>query len=131
MRDFTKVFTVNTIMDVRKKVEQLEREGYYKEDIFVLTHDKKRTDEISEQTVGHGIGTAEEGVLTTIANLFRSTGDGLCAKLRAMGVSKEQAERLESEMERGLIVVLGWTGMTYHEDNYDERVSYFDYMPIV
>jgi hypothetical protein len=131
MRDFTKVYTVNNIMEVCKKIEELERDGYFKEDIFVLTHDKKRTDDISEQTVGHGIGVADEGILTTIANLFRSTADGLRAKLRAMGVSKEQAERLESEMDRGLIVVLGWTGTTYHEDNYDEKVSYFNYMPIV
>jgi hypothetical protein len=71
------------------------------------------------------IGVAEEGILTAIANLFRSEGDELRAKLRAMGVSAEHARVLERDMDLGKIVVLAWSGNTYDDDNYDREIAYY------
>lgn len=113
MTEHTKVYTVNNILETRNKIAELEHQGYPKEKIFVLTHDKKRTEHISENTDANEIGIAEEGIITATANLFRSNGDELRAKLRSVGVSKEHAEQLESEMDKGKIVVLTWSGTIY------------------
>jgi hypothetical protein len=131
MTEHTKVYTVNNILETRNKIAELEHQGYPKEKIFVLTHDKKRTEHISEHTDGNEIGIVEEGILTAVGNLFRSTGDELRAKLRSVGVSKEHAEQLEAEMDKGKIVVLIWSGITYDNDNFDPNIGYFGYVPMM
>jgi hypothetical protein len=134
MNEFTKVHTVNNILEARDTIAQLERDGYLKENIFVLTHDKARTDHITEYTDGNKIGVAEEGVITAVANLFRSTGDKLRAKMKSMGVSDEHAHQLEREMDNGKIVILAWGGTVYEQGEYDQNVSYFppyDNMPLL
>ncbi|QGQ94876.1 general stress protein [Paenibacillus psychroresistens] len=125
MSTYTQVFTVDNILDARYKIQTLENEGIAKENIFVLTHNEKRTEYISKHTDGNQISVAEEGIFTAIANFFRSEGDGLRAKLRAMGVSPEHAEILESDMDLGKIVVLAWSGKTYDDHNYDQEVAYY------
>lgn len=130
MTEHTKVYTVGNIVEARNKIEELERQGYLEENIYVLTHDKERTEEVTELTDGQKIGIAEEGILTATANLFRSTGDELRAKLRAMGVSKAHAEQLEAEMDKGKIVILTWIGTTYDGDSYDQNIAYYGYYPL-
>ncbi|MNI51049.1 General stress protein 17M [compost metagenome] len=125
MNILTKVNTVNNIVEVRKKIEELVSEGYQRDNLFVLTHNKERTEHISDNTDAGTIGVAEEGVITAIANLFRSQGDELRAKLTAMGVSKEHAEQLEGEMDHGKIVILAWSGTSYEGDNFDDSISYY------
>jgi hypothetical protein len=124
MSNYTQVFTVDNILDARYKIQTLENEGIAKENIFVLTHNEKRTEYISKHTDGNQIGIADEGIFTAIANFFRSEGDGLRAKLRSMGVSAEHAEVLERDMDLGKIVVLAWSGKTYDGNNYDREVAY-------
>jgi hypothetical protein len=131
MTEHTKVYTVNNMLETHNKIAELERQGYVQEKIFVLTHDKKRTELITKHTDGNEIGLAEEGILNATVNLFRTTGDELRAKLRAMGVSKEHAEQLESEMDSGKIVILVWSGTTYDNDNYDRNIGYYGYVPII
>ncbi|HEY0827320.1 MAG TPA: general stress protein [Bacilli bacterium] len=122
---FTRVHVVNDIGEASAKIGQLEQDGYAKEEIFVLTHDRKRTEYISKHTHGQMVGIAEEGVINAVANLFRSTGEGLRAKLRAMGISAGYAEQLEREMDMGKIVILAWSGTIYDEDNHDPDITYF------
>jgi hypothetical protein len=124
MPTYTQVYTVDNILDARFKIQTLENEGIAKENIFVLTHSEKRTEYISKHTDGNQIGVAEEGIFTAIANFFRSEGDGLRAKLRAMGVSAEHAEVLESDMDLGKIVVLAWSGKTYDDNSNDQEAAY-------
>jgi hypothetical protein len=131
MTEHTKVYTLNNILETRNKIEELERQGYGKEKLFVLTHDKKRTEHISEHTDANEIGIIEEGLITATANLFRSTGDELRAKLRSMGVSKEHAEQLEVEMDKGKVILLVWSGTTYDSDNFDPNIGYFGYVPMM
>jgi hypothetical protein len=131
MTNHTKVYTVNNILETRNKIAELEYQGYAKENIFVLTHDKKRTERISEHTDGNEIGIFEEGILTAVGNLFRSAGDELRAKLRSVGIAKEHAEQLEAEMDNGKIVVLAWSGTIYDNDNFDPNIGYFGYVPMM
>ncbi|MBH5319947.1 general stress protein [Paenibacillus sp. GSMTC-2017] len=124
----TKVHTVMTSDEVQKQVMQFRREGYIEDRIFVLTHDKTRTKRIAERTDAEQIGISEEGLGTAIANLFRSTGDELRAKMRSLGISKEEADRLEGEMDHDRIVVIAWGGREYLEDDYDRDIYFHPYM---
>jgi hypothetical protein len=66
-----------------------------------------------------------------IANFFRSNGDELRAKLRAMGVSKEHAEQLEALMDKGKIIILTWSGTTYDGEKFDRKIAYYGYIPMI
>src|SRR5690554_2505676 len=109
----TKVTTVNNVLEARREIQHLIADGYSKENLYLLAHDKKRTVHLVEHTDANPIGITEEGPITAIANLFRSRGDELRAKLRSMGVEEEQAKLLEAEMDRGIIVILAWDGKVY------------------
>ncbi|MDK8183487.1 general stress protein [Paenibacillus sp. UMB4589-SE434] len=121
----TKVFTVENAIQAERRIQELVREGYNKDNLYVLAHDNDRTERVAEQTNASKIGVAEEGILTTIGNLFRSHGDTLRAKMRSMGVSKQYADILESELDKGKIVILAWNGVSYEGDRYDSEVTYF------
>ncbi|MCG7408720.1 general stress protein [Paenibacillus sp. ACRRX] len=121
----TKVFTVENAIQAERRIQELVREGYNKDNLYVLAHDNDRTERVAEQTNASKIGVAEEGMLTAIGNLFRSHGDTLRAKMRSMGVSKQYADILESELDKGKIVILAWNGVSYEGDRYDSEVTYF------
>ncbi|AZN38823.1 general stress protein [Paenibacillus albus] len=126
----TKVHTVGSLNEVQREVMRFRGEGYDPHNIFVLTHDKDRTERIAKNTSAEQIGVTVEGVGTAIANVFRSTGDELRAKMRSLGISKEYAEYLEGEMDRDKILVIAWGGREYKEDEYDDTIYYYPgYIP--
>lgn len=67
---------------------------------------------------------AEEGLATIIANMFRSTGDELRAKMRSLGISKAHSERLEEEMDRDKVLVIAWSGKEYLGEVFAPAVYY-------
>lgn len=121
----TKVTTVNNIIEAREEINKLVNEGYPKECLYVIAHSEDRAKHIADYTNTNTIGLVEEGVITAIANLFRSHGDELRAKLRSMGISKEHAEKLEAEMDRGKIVILAWDNQVYDDDQFNPLIEYY------
>lgn len=87
-------------------VDRLHRQGIQREDIYVLAHSKDRTNELAEAADINTISVEEEGLLTTMANLFRSRGDELRAKLIATGLTKLEADMYEAELDRGKVLLL-------------------------
>ncbi|CAH1210850.1 hypothetical protein PAECIP111893_03302 [Paenibacillus plantiphilus] len=125
----TSVHAVSTIQEAREQLDRYILQGYSRDQLFVLAHEKDRTERIAEQTHAEEIGMNEEGLGTAIANIFRSRGAELRAKMRSVGISEVEAERLESEMDRDRIVVIAWGGKPYEDDNYDPNIIY--YPPII
>ncbi|MBW7457647.1 general stress protein [Paenibacillus sepulcri] len=121
----TNVHTVDNIQQAREQLERYKTRGYDKDHLYVLTHDKERNKRIAASTDADEIGVAEEGLDTAFANIFRSRGAELRAKLRSMGISKEEAERLEEEMDNDRIVVIAWGGNQYDDNDYDPNIVYF------
>jgi len=121
----TKVRIVSSINEVQDQIKQFQHEGYIKDHIFVLTHDKDRTSRIADNTDATTIGIAVEGLGTAIANIFRSTGDELRAKMRSLGISKYDAERLENEMDQDKVLVIGWNGKEYIGEDFDPAIYYY------
>jgi hypothetical protein len=106
----TQVHTVNSAEEARMTVEKLAGDGYVKDNIYIMSHDDREAEGLAQDTRANTVGIIDEGVFNAIANLFRSKGDELRAKLQSMGVSGPNAERLEEEMDHGRIVVLAWGG---------------------
>ncbi|GIP33179.1 general stress protein [Paenibacillus sp. J2TS4] len=121
----TKVHTVGKLTEAQEQVNEFLREGYAKDHVYVLTHDRDRTERVADRTDAEQIGVDEEGLGTAVANLFRSRGNELRAQMRALGISPEAAERLEREMDNDKIVVIGWGGEQYDEDRYDPHITYY------
>ncbi|MFC5653219.1 general stress protein [Paenibacillus solisilvae] len=97
---------VTTAMDALHTVRELNRQGYKQDDIYVLAHDSEQTKSLADASEASSIGVSEEGVFTSLANVFRSRGDEIRAKLQSIGLSDSEAERYEEELDRGRVLVI-------------------------
>jgi len=87
-------------------IQGLHRQGYEEDNIYVLTHDRTRTDHLADAADANTIGVAEEGLLDSVANLFRSRGDELRNQIESMGFGRGDAMWYESELDRGKVLVI-------------------------
>ncbi|MFK7696302.1 general stress protein [Paenibacillus sp. HJGM_3] len=106
METYTKYRIASNMNEAHRQVQEFSREGFDRDHIFVLTHTKEGTDYVADSTGAAKIGVSEEGVLTALANLFRSRGDELRAKMESLDIPQAEAARLEAELDHGKIVVL-------------------------
>jgi hypothetical protein len=97
---------VTTAMDALHAVRELNRQGYKQDDIYVLAHDSDQTKSLADASNANRIGPSEEGVFTSLANVFRSRGDEIRAKLQSIGLTDSEAERYEEELDRGRVLVI-------------------------
>ncbi len=51
--------------------------------------------------------------------------------MRSIGVSKPHAEQLEKEIDKGKILILTWTGITYTYDSFDQNIAYYGFIPFI
>jgi hypothetical protein len=102
----TNVKVVENGVQAKKEIEQLIMQGFEKDDIYLLAHDKNRSEDLSDSLDINDIGVAEQGVLDSIGNVFRTRGDELRTKLESLGLSTAEAERYEAELDHGKVVVV-------------------------
>jgi len=88
------------------EVKQLHSSGYVYDNIFVLAHDEERTDRIANVANANEIGIKEEGVFDSLANLFRSRGDELRAKITSLGFTDAEADFYEKELDLGKVLII-------------------------
>ncbi|MEH7334254.1 general stress protein [Neobacillus drentensis] len=100
------VKVVENGVQARKEIEQFIMDGYTKDEIYLLAHDQHRSEDLTDQLDISSIGVAEEGVLDSLANVFRTRGDELRSKLESLGLSTNEAERFEEELDHGKVVVV-------------------------
>ena len=93
-------------VEAKKVIEQFISQGYSKDEVYLLAHDKKRSDDLTEAIDTSEIGLSEQGVMDTVANVFRTRGDELRSKLESLGLSTTEAQQFEKELDRGRVVVV-------------------------
>jgi len=71
-----------------------------------LAHSKDHSENLTNAMNTNDIGVAEQGIVNSIANVFRSRGDELRSKMESLGLSNLEAQRFEEELDRGRIVVI-------------------------
>jgi hypothetical protein len=100
------VKVVENGVQAKKEIEQLMMQGFTKDDIYLLAHNKERTEDLTESLGLTGIGVEEQGVFGSLANVFRSRGDELRSKLESLGLAGAEAERYEEELDHGKVLVV-------------------------
>lgn len=100
------VKVVENGVQAKREIDDLIVQGYSKDEIYLLAHDKNRSEDLSDSLDIKDIGVAEQGVLESVANVFRTRGDALRAKLESLGMSPLEAEHYEEELDRGKVVVV-------------------------
>lgn len=81
------------------------KKGIDQKDIYVLTHEKERTDRIADNADVNTIGIKEEGLGTSIINVFQNTGDQLRNKMQELGLNEEEANFYEEKLDEGKILL--------------------------
>jgi hypothetical protein len=97
---------VNNGLEAYDVVSDLHRQGFTEKEIFVLAHDREKTDRLADVTDANKVGMSEEGMFDTVANLFRTRGDALRNKIESMGFNEHEATMYESELDRGKVLVM-------------------------
>lgn len=86
-------------------VQELNTGNYSHERIYVFAHDENRT---------HTLANAADESKQISANLFRSRGEELRAKICSMGFSEEEAAHYEEELDRGNVLVINIPVLSRH-----------------
>lgn len=93
-------------VDAKREIEHFMMQGYTKDEIYLLAHDKTRSKDLTDSLDIMNIGVAEQGVIGSMANVFRKRGDELRSKMESLGLSKGEAERYERDMDQGKVIVV-------------------------
>jgi hypothetical protein len=97
---------VNNGLEAFDVVNDLHRQGFTEKEIYVLAHDRIRTERLAEAVDTNKIGVSEEGMFDTVANLFRTRGDALRNKIESMGFNQNEAIMYEAELDKGKVLVM-------------------------
>ncbi|EDL63685.1 general stress protein [Bacillus sp. SG-1] len=101
------VHTVENGVHATKVIEELNRSGYEKDDIYIFAHDKERSKDLTEGTHTESVGMSEQGMFDSLGNTFKKRGDELRSKMSSLGLSDSEADRYEEELDKGKVVVIG------------------------
>jgi hypothetical protein len=103
------VRVVENGVEARAEIDKFITTGFLKEEIYVLAHDRDRSENLTDAFDINQIGVAEQGLFDTFANVFRSRGDELRAKLESLGLTSAEAEEYEEELDQGKVLVVAKT----------------------
>ena len=102
----TQVKLVENGLQAKKEIEQFLTQGYTKDEVYLLAHNKERSEDLTEALDTGEIGVNEQGVIDSIANVFRSRGDELRSKMESLGLTDTEAQKFEKELDRGRVMVV-------------------------
>lgn len=97
---------VENDVEAKNSVVQFLNQGFKKEEVYILAHDKDRSIELTHATKTNDIKVTELGVFESLANVFRSRGDELRSNMESLGLSYFEAQQFEGELDLGRIVVV-------------------------
>jgi hypothetical protein len=112
-------------------IRELMNKGCLADNIYALAYSKERTDTIADAADINRVGMTEQGVVTTVANLFRSRGDELIAKMKSLGLSDPEAEHYEKMLAEGDILVITWPSEIERDELEPEGRDVLDDRPVV
>ncbi|RHW40250.1 general stress protein [Neobacillus notoginsengisoli] len=101
-----KVDVVENGVQAREKLSLFATEGYAKDEVYLFAHDKERTEDLAEALDAGEVGLKEQGLIDTVTNVFKKRGDELRAQFEALGLTADEAERYEKELDKGRLVLV-------------------------
>lgn len=100
------VHVVDNGVQAKEKTEQLAASGFTKEQIYVFTHEKNHSDNLTDALGTGEVGIQEQGIFESIGNLFKSRGDELRSKMQSLGLSEVEADQYEEQLDNHKVVVI-------------------------
>ena len=100
------VFVVENSVQAKEKVEQLAAEGFTKENVYLFSHNKEFSKDLTDATDTGNIGIGEQGFFESVGNLFKKRGDELRSKLESLGLSELEAQQYEKDLDDHKIVIV-------------------------
>jgi hypothetical protein len=97
---------VDNDIQAKATIEQFLSQGFTKDEVYLLVHNKDYSKNLTIETDTNDIGVSEQGITDSIANVFRSRGDELRSKMESLGLSNLEAQQFEEELDRGRILVI-------------------------
>ncbi|PLR96576.1 general stress protein [Bacillus sp. T33-2] len=101
-----RVHVVENGVQATDMISTLQTEGFGKEDIYLFAHDKDRSEHLTGATDTGEVGFKEQGILNSVGNIFKSRGDELRSKFESLGLSQQEAEQYEVELDKGRLVLV-------------------------
>lgn len=98
--------TVENALQAKAEIEKLETQGFTHDDIYIFAHDKKRQKDVTKALDTESVGMKEQGFLDSMKNMTSSRGDELRAKMEGAGLTKQEAEDYEEELDKGKLVII-------------------------
>ncbi|TMW70140.1 general stress protein [Alteribacter natronophilus] len=92
--------------EVVKTVEALKGKGVDEDNVYVLTHDEDRTERVADNADANTVNMNEQGIDTSVKNVFRKKGDELRAQFEELGFSGDKAHSLEEKLDEGKVIVV-------------------------
>ena len=87
-------------------IQEIKTKGVLEDDIYVFTHEDRKTKLVTGRGASSAEGITEQGLGTSIANVFRKKGDELRAQFEELGFSKPESEQLEQKLDQNKVVVV-------------------------
>lgn len=98
--------TVENALQAKNEIEGLLAQGYSLDNVYILAHDDNRGEDITEALHTNEVGMKEQGVFSSMSNIFKSRGDELRSKMESLGLSEQEAETYEKELDKGKLVLI-------------------------
>lgn len=102
-----KVHVVENGVQALDTIAKMEPEGFGREDLYIFAHDENRSEDLSDETATAEIGMKEQGMFESMGNFFKSRGDELRSKMESLGLSEQEADKYEKELDKGRVVLIG------------------------
>jgi hypothetical protein len=100
------VKVVENGVKAKMEIDQFLNQGFSKDDVYVLAHDEERFEDLTDTLDAKKIGVEKQGFKESMANVFRTQGEELRSKIESLGISDQEAEQLEKELDQGRVVVI-------------------------
>lgn len=103
------VHVVENGLQAKEKIDQLTITEFTKENIYLFAHDKDRSEHLTENTDTESVGLAELGLIDKVSNIFKSRGDELRKSFVNLGLTENEANQYEKELDKGKVVLIAST----------------------
>lgn len=101
-----KVEVVENGVQAKEKLSLLATEGYTKDDVYLFAHDKDREDDLADALGAGDVGLKEQGLIDSVANVFKKRGDELRSQFESLGLTADEAARYEKVLDEGRLVLV-------------------------
>ena len=102
-----KVEVVENGLQAQRVINEMEGQGFVWELIYLFALNETRSENLTHWMSTGDMGLMELGFGETIENFFRPRDRELFSMLTTLGVDHQSALKLEEELERGKIVIVG------------------------